>query len=412
MKKVFLAIILIFPLFLTAQQEEKKFGISFNGFVKSDIYWDSRQTVSIREGQFYLYPANELLDKDGNDINARPDFNFISIQTRLRGDISGPDVLGARSSAAIEGEFFGHTDADINGFRLRHAYVKLNWTKTELLVGQFWHPMFITSNFPNTVNFNTGVPFLPFTRNPQVRITQNFGGFKAYFTALSQLDFKSTGPDGASAKYLRNTAIPAFNLNLEYSVNKEGFNFLIGVAGGTKTLLPRMQTDSSYKTNVKVTSFCGQAYMKFVIPQLTVSLAGNYAQDPYDMTMIGGYGVSGITDTLRNFQEYTPIATMSFWADIHTNGKRLQGGLFFGYSKNLGAAENLNGPVYSRGNNIGYIYRISPRLIYNVGKFRVAPELDWTVAAYGKFVKGSDGIPVDTKEIGNFRFLLGVYYFF
>jgi hypothetical protein len=412
MKKSLFIVLLLAPILMMGQQEEKKFRISLNGFVKNDFFWDSRQTVDVREGHFYLYPANELLDKNGDDINARPNFNFLSIQTRLRADITGPDVLGARISAAIEGEFFGHSNLDINGFRLRHAYIKLNWTSTELLAGQFWHPMFITSSYPGTVNFNTGVPFLPFTRNPQIRLTQTFGGFKAYVTAMSQADFRSNGPDGASVKYIRNTAMPALNLNLEYNINTDGFKFLIGLAGGYKTLLPRMVTDSNFKTSEKISTVCAQAYVKVAIPQLTIKLAGNYAQDAYDMTMIGGYAVTTITDTLKDFREYTPFRTLSFWADIHTNGKRLQGGLFFGYTKNLGTAEMFYGDVYARGSNIGYIYRISPRLIYNAGKFRIAPEVDYTVAAYGTLNTGSDGVPVNTKEIGNLRFLLGVYYFF
>jgi hypothetical protein len=412
MKRALFAVIFLLPILLKAQEGDKKFSVSLNGFVKNDFFWDSRQTVDVREGHFYLYPANELLDKNGEDINARSNFNFLSIQTRLRADITGPDVLGAKTSAAIEGEFFGHSNGDINGFRLRHAYIKLNWTSTELLVGQFWHPMFITSSYPGTVNFNTGVPFLPFTRNPQIRISQRLGSFKAYITALSQVDFRSPGPDGASVQYLRNTAIPALNLNLEYNIDRDGFKFLLGVAGGYKTLLPRMVTDSNFKTKEKISTLCAQAYIKVAIPQLTIKLAGSYAQDAYDLTMIGGYAVTTVTDTLRDFREYTPFGTLSFWADIHTNGKRLQGGLFFGYSKNLGTAETYYGDVYARGANIGYLYRISPRLIYNVNKFRIAPEIDYTVAAYGTLNTGSDGIPVNTKEIGNFRFLLGVYYFF
>jgi hypothetical protein len=413
MKRAIIAALFLVPILMMGQQEEKKFGISFNGFVKNDFFWDSRQTVDAREGHFYLYPANELLDENGEDINARPHFNFLSIQTRLRGDITGPDVLGAKTSAAIEGEFFGHTDPDINGFRLRHAYIKLNWKTTELLMGQYWHPMFITASYPATVNFNTGVPFLPFSRNPQIRLTQSFGGFKAYLTALSQVDFKSTGPDGSNAKYLRNTAVPAFNLNLEYHYdNSDGFKFLIGVAGGIKTLLPRMVTDSNFKTSEKISTLCAQGYIKIAVPVLTIKLQGTYAQDAYDLLMIGGYAVNDITDPVRDFREYTPLNTFSAWADIHTNGKKIQGGLFFGYSKNLGASEIINGPAYARGSNVGYLYRISPRLIYNVGKFRIAPEVDYTVAAYGKFVNGTDGIPMDTKEAGNLRFLLGVFYFF
>jgi hypothetical protein len=151
--------LVLFSVILTATsiaQDNNSFGIRFSVFVKTDIFWDSRQTVAAREGHFLLYPQNEKLDANDEDINAKANFNMLSIQTRLRGTITGPDALGAKTSGVIEGAFFGHTSGDINGFRLRHAFVKLNWTRTELLVGQYWHPAFVTYCFPGVVSFNTG----------------------------------------------------------------------------------------------------------------------------------------------------------------------------------------------------------------------------------------------------------------
>ncbi|PLX22847.1 MAG: hypothetical protein C0600_16165, partial [Ignavibacteria bacterium] len=72
-----------------AQQEKDEFGISFSGFVKTDIIFDSRQTVTARDGHFLLYPENEVLDANDEDINAAPNFNMLSIQTRLHGKITG-----------------------------------------------------------------------------------------------------------------------------------------------------------------------------------------------------------------------------------------------------------------------------------------------------------------------------------
>jgi len=418
-KLLLLFIILLFSI-ISIAQEQPKFGITFNGFVKTDVIWDSRQTVNIREGHFLLYPANELLDKNGDDINATANFNILSIQTRLRGNITGPDAFGAKTSGAIEGEFFGHSDADVNGFRLRHAYVQLNWAKTELMVGQNWHPMFATNCFPDVVSFNTGAPFLPFTRNPQIRLTQQFNDFKVMFSAISQRDFVSNGPDGPSSKYLRNSSIPDLNLRLEYEKKNtdNGTSFLAGVTGNYKILTPRLVTDSTFKTDQKASSIAGTAYVKVVIPAVTVKLGGIYAQDAHDLTMIGGYAVENITDTITGFAEYAPIATMSGWFDINTNNKVWQIGLFGGYSKNLGAGSELTTeltkdkkPVfYSRGTNIEYLYRISPRFIYNAGKFRISPEIEYTVAAYG--TTQTDGTVDQSKEIGNLRLLLGIYFFF
>lgn len=148
-------------------RDDDKITLSLSGFIKTDILYDTRQTTSIREGHFLLYPKDRALDPEGNDFNAKDTFHILSIQTRLALKITGPKALGARPTGYIEGEFFGHSDADINGFRLRHAYLKLNWEKTELMIGQFWHPMFITESFPEVVSFNTGAPFEPFSRAPR-----------------------------------------------------------------------------------------------------------------------------------------------------------------------------------------------------------------------------------------------------
>jgi hypothetical protein len=213
MRKLFLVFILIIPMVSAFAQEEneKKFGVQFTGFVKADIFFDTRQTVAVRQGHFLLYPAAPLFDTNGVDVNARPNFNMLTIQTRLRTNITGPDVLGAKLSGAIEGEFFGMSNADINGFRLRHAFVKLDWKKSQLLIGQYWNPMFITKCFPGTVSFNTGAPFLPFARNPQINFLYRAGKVNLYGTAYAQVDFVSNGPAGPSVNYLSNTAIPALN---------------------------------------------------------------------------------------------------------------------------------------------------------------------------------------------------------
>jgi hypothetical protein len=408
-------------------QDEPAFGIKFGGFLKTDIIWDSRQTVDLREGHFLLLPKPAVPDPDGNDLNAKASFNFLSIQSRLRGDIKGPDALGAKTSGMLEAEFFGTTDLDMNGFRLRHAIIKLNWKTTELMVGQFWHPMFITSCYPEVVSFNTGAPFTVFSRNPQIRVTQDIKSFRIIAAALSQIDFKSPGPEGPNSKYLRNAAVPSFNLNFEYSKKnaESGREFLVGVAGNFKRLIPRIVSDSGYQTSEGINSMSGMAYVKLGFKKFVVKAAGFYGQNMFDYTMLGGYctadamGPNGIVS-------YVNIKTMSAWTEFMTTGKKMQAGLFLGYSKNLGMNEedlvtqNATGPYFSRGkdvagkgfqnDDIGYMYRISPRFIYNAGKFRIAPEIEYTVAGYGN----ADGLGVvdDAKTVGNFRFLVGVYFFF
>lgn len=414
---VFLVIILS-PAFLFSQ--ESTFGLKWSGFVKTDIFYDSRQTLDLREGHFLLYPLGESLDPENNDINANPSFSILSVQSRLKGDITGPDVLGAKATGMLEAEFFGTSSADLNGFRLRHAYVKLNWKTTEVFAGQFWHPMFITDCFPEVVSFNTGAPFQPFTRNPQIRFTQKFGGLKFLAALVEERDFQDLGPNGSSTEYLRNAAMPELSAQLSYSIKNEDqkTEFLFGAGVNNKTIRPRLKTTKGYETDETVTGTSFMAWAKLKLKPVTVKLEAVSGEMLNSMTMIGGYAMTEL-DTVKGFETYSPAKTSSFWLEIMGNGAKWQPGLFVGYSQNNGLEDKyITTPTfYSRGSDIEYLYRVAPRLVYNSGKVRCALELEYTTAAYGKPDENGKwrdeyGVITNSEEVSNFRALIGVFYFF
>jgi len=397
-----------------AQSEDKKpaFGISFSGFVKTDIFSDSRQTTNIREGHFLLFPKAPSEGPDGSDANARGSFNILSIQTRLAGKITGPDALGAKTSAYLEAEFFGHSEADINGFRLRHGYLKLNWPHSELLVGQSWHPMFVTESFPDVVSFDTGAPFQPFNRSPQVRYTRTFGGLSLAATALAQRDFMSNGPDGSSSIYLRNAALPEFNLKLQYSSKDDArkTETVAGIGGDVMRIAPRIVTAAGYSTDETLTGLAAMAFFKQKWPKWTWKAEAVWGQNLHHLTMLGGYAVRDVVDETRLDWAYTPIAVLSLWTEVQTNGATWQTGLFAGYSKNLGSPHEITGANYARGFNIDELCRLSPRLVYNTGKMRFAGEVELTAASYG--TPDLFGKVADARFVRNLRLLLAAYYFF
>lgn len=395
------------------KQDPSKFGINFSGFVKTDVIFDTRQNVSIREGHFLLYPEPTVSDSLGKDVNSVSNFNILSIQTRITGAIAAPDAFGAKTSGLIEGEFFGTSDGDINGFRLRHAFVKLTWEKSELLVGQTWHPMFITEVFPAVISFNTGAPFQPFARNPQIRFNQSFGGLKLIATIFSQRDFSNFGPDAdgkliSNSIFLRNSGFPMANLQIRY---KPDFgDHLFGIGAGFKSLVPELKTKNNYKTNEDINSFSAVAFTKLKFEDITFKLQGSFVQNATDLMMIGGYAVKFISDTLKQLKEYANINTGSVWAEIHTNGNNYSLGLFIGYSKNFGSQDFIKGSYYSRGKDIAYLYRIAPRLIYYSNKMQFATELEYTTAAYGK--TDAYGYVVDSKNVSNLRILFAAFLYF
>ncbi len=164
------------------------------------------------------------------------------------------------------------------------------------------------------------------------------------------------------------------------------------------------------KTNEKSNALTANFFTKLKLPKVTMKIGGVYGGNCYAFNMTGGYAVKSTTDSLRGFVEYATITTASVWADFKTNGPKWSAGIYGGYSKNLGAGTEVTGPYYSRGANIDYLYRVAPRLVLTVSKLKIASELDYTVAAYGKTT--GKGMVSDSKEVGNLRILLGVYYYF
>ena len=433
MKKIILAVLILtasFNLFAQEKKEEGKFGIKFTGFVKTDAFYDSRQTVSIREGHFLLYPDNVLPDANSTDINAKPNFNILSIQSRLKASITGPDAFDAKTSGVLEADFFGNENAsfsDVNGFRLRHAFVKLNWQSTELLVGQYWHPMFVAESFPGTISFNTGAPFQPFSRNPQIRFSQSFGGLKLIGIVFSQRDFTSSGPDYtniagkyvsstiSSSKFIRNSGIP--NLHFQMQYKSDSSNFFAGAGVDYKTITPEIFTVSNsgmnrYESTQTLGSLSGIGFLNLKFKPVTIKLEGVYAQNGNDMSMIGGYAVKEILDTTTGRKEFTNLNTISLWADLQTTGSTVQFGLFGGFTKNMGSNDTLKGATYARGSNIDYVYRISPRVILIAGKVNFALEVEHTFAMYGTANGDKKGGVTNFKALTNTRGMLAVIYNF
>jgi hypothetical protein len=400
-------------------QEEGKFGISFSGFVKNDFFIDSRQTICAREGHFLLWPAPEKLDENGNDINAKSTFNMLAIQSRLSVKITGPDALGARTSGLIEGDFFAQANDNINLFRMRHAYVKLAWDRFEWLAGYTWNPLFVTDCFPGTVSFNTGAPLQSFARNPQFRFTLTLNNFKIMAAALSQIDYTTRGVDGPNCKYLRNSTTPDMHLQVHYGKKnpESGNGYVAGFGAAYKSIVPRLESeiasDEIYKVNELVHGITMMGFAKITTGPVTVKAQVRYGENLADVLAISGFGIKDIVNPSTGEQSYTPLKSMAYWAEVHTNGNP-QVGLFGGILYNNGTRDAMSDPgnaVYGLATDIRTMFRISPRVVYNSGKVRLALELEYTEAAYGADYN-EFYMPDRVMPVGNLRGLLGVYYFF
>lgn len=394
-------------------QDEKKFGIKFSGFVKNDVFFDTRQTIAAREGHFLLFPAAEELDADGNDIKAVSNLNILAVQSRLSGSITGPDAFGAKTTGKIEGDFFAQDNANINLFRMRHAFAKLAWENTSLLMGQTWNPMFVTDCFPGVLSFNTGTPIQPFARNPQVRLTHNLGNLKIIVAALAQRDYTTRGPAGATSSYLRNSGMPDMHFQLHYKKeNEDGMSLVTGVGGAYKTIVPQLSTSAGYATDESVSSMSGLFFLKLKTSAITFKAEAIYGENIADVLSISGYAVSDSLDPAKGTVKYSPFHNIAGWGEIHTNGDKLQVGIFGGYTKNLGTKAPIKGTAYGLGTDIENLFRVSPRVVFISGKTKLGFEVEHTAAAYGDGTTDENAVPQNLTTVANTRFLFTIIYSF
>jgi hypothetical protein len=374
-------------------------GIKFSGFIRNDVFFDSRQVVSARpanQGELLLYPANVNNDINGKDINAASSLDMLAITTRLTGTVTGPDAFGAKTSGIIEAEFFGNANGNENVFRLRHAVARLDWPKTQLAFGQYWHPLFVTDCFPGVLSFNTGMPFQPFARNPQIRVTQKLGKeVNLIIAAISQTEaFVSSGPStnialGAAAAgqaYISNAVVPNLHAQLQY----KGKSFLAGIALDYKSLRPALSAPSAagastlVVSNERVNSITFETYAKITTKAVIAKVEFLSGQNLYDHLMIGGYLAYGSAPAIT----YKPITVNSYWVEIMGTGKKLIPGIFVGYTYNNGASEDNAVASYTRGISAGKtslanVFRVAPRIETISGKFRFGLEAEITSATYG-----------------------------
>ncbi len=388
------------------EEEETLFDLEFHGYVNSEMSYDTRQVIAGRQGNILLYPAPENLDNDGNDLNDNPSLTYFALTSRLWTSIHGPDILGAKSYAHVEGDFMGTAPDKFNHIRLRHAFIRLNWDNSEILAGQYWHPLFITSCFPGVINFGASVPIHVLNRAPQLRFTYTYDDISFSGTVLTHSDFSTTGPNGPGSEYVRNSAIPESFFQTIYTGN----TLTTGASIGYMTLMPRTETANGYKTDEKIGSLMGNLFFKFDLPAVSIKTQGIYGENMRHLVMLGGYGETDFIDANRQIRGYSGIRTMSLWTDIESTGDKWRFGLFGGYTENLGSEKEITGDHWGRGTDIKYVYRVAPRARWIHDNLSLNMELVYDVAAYGdpdnKFNFN------ETNEVSNIRTLLTIKYNF
>lgn len=385
------------------------------GFVRNYAFYDTRETKSGTENLFLYVPLDEKI-AGGNDVNAVGNFNFQALTTRVGLNINGYKIGNTAIDGKIESDFYClDSKGSTATMRLRQAYFTMTWKglgakeKTDLMfrMGQAWHPM--ADEKPYGIDLETGAPFTPFSRTPQALFEASFNKKLTLSAALiNQLQYRSAGPAAdptksvQTNKYIRHAAPEAF---FAVSYKAGGFTGKAGV--DILSIRPHYgYTDTGKKYNEWLTTISPFVHLQYTHKSFKINARSVLAQAGEHMQLMSGYAVCGLKeDGISN--EYTPnLSTVNYISAQYGNKFQVMG--MVGYIRTLGTLKDVTGPVYFSGNGgkgINSMFRVTPTLVYNLGKFMVGLEYDLTMVEYGKTLDARL-LPQDCHWVNNHRILL------
>lgn len=398
------------------QNPKKTSVVDFYGFIRTDFSYDSRQVAYTREYLMNLYPLDEKLDANGDDINASGGSNFLAIGTRLGARVSGPEIWGAKSYALAEADFVGNTEINrasggsgtIGMLRLRQAHFTLAWQKTSLNVGQSWYPAVIPEVMPSVADFNAGVMFTPFGWGTQIRVNQQFNtNITASITAYKDREFPTATAGGAYTNSASlNSSIPIFNAQIQF----KNEHIITGIGGEYQSLKPVTESNNLKSSN-KVNAGAGYAYFRYSDSKFIGKFYGMHGGNLHHYVMNSGFG-GYLSDD--GTEAYKPVRTTSLWTDFSAGNAKITPGIFFGYTKNHGAGGDISN-LYMRGGNarrvLDNVWRASGRVEFKQNKFNLAPEVEYTAAKWAD-TDSNGAAGGNGKSVGSLRILARAIYSF
>lgn len=399
--------------------EEKPAHFKLYGFIRNYMVADSRAVNAGTEDlYFYMPKGKDMLN--GVDMNGEFNWRFVSLTTRLGLDVSGYKWGTMGVSGKVEADFYtlsGSTPI----LRLRQAFMKLSWddSPVSLTIGQAWHPMAV--DMPHVNNLETGAPFNPFNRSPQLTAEVSLGsGFSLTASLLYLNHYLPTGPAGKSKDYYK-YGLPELYLGVGY----KGEKFAAKAGLDMVNMRPYRSMDATWvntlgaKARIQglLTTFSPFLFVQYTNGLFQLRAKSILAQAGEHMNLLSGYGVSELdfSKGLDATMKYTP---MQDWASFvsFSYGKKFQLMAMLGYMKQLGTTRDLAdlSPFGSENlwiNNsadvrIQRAFRATPTVAWNLGKFTVSLEYNLTAAEFGSGTRNERGMFTGGKEwILNHRFI-------
>ena len=438
MKKILLSLLAALsalgPGAVCSAQEETPPQYKVYGFIRNYLVFDSRE-VDAGTQDLYFYMPKDVKMVDGVDENAVPSFRMLALTSRLGLNVSGYRVGETKVNGTIEGDFYCMSGS-MAAFRLRQAYMGILWDNMELgdlllNIGQTWHPM--AADLPHVTNLETGAPFNPFNRSPQIMFHWTVGKFTWTGGILYPMQYLPVGPATTttpvwsvvadkykpvttygttkSADYNKYGMIPEVYLGVTFQSG--GFLSRIGV--NMFSSMPRWEApavrivdeqtrelayDVADKSvlRTRLFAFSPLVYLQVTGRNFQLKAKSVLAQSCEHMNLLSGYGVT--FDWAKHALAYTPMRDWVSFLSFQF-GQKFQFLGMLGYMQQLGTTKAIFAdtsairPLWlntSADERIQRAFRATPTLAYNVGKLTFAIEYNGTAAWFGDGARNRGGL--------------------
>ena len=440
MKKIFLpllaALSALGPGVVCSAQEETPAKVKLYGFIRNYMVFDTHEvSAGIQDLYFYMPKDSKMVD--GVDQNQVPSFRMLALTTRLGVNVDGYRIGELKANGTVEADFYCMSGS-MAAFRLRQAYVGLLWDNLvlgDLLVnvGQTWHPM--AADFPHITNLETGAPFNPVNRSPQVMFHWTVGKFTWTGGFLYPMQFLPVGPI-YSTDPVWNSSLGKYEPKTTYSTTKSAeFNkygmipevyvgvalksggFLGKVGANFFSSMPRWQApaitivdeatkelafdyDHTSMLKERLYAISPFVFLQFTKGSFQLKAKSILAQSGEHMNLLSGY--AGSYNWSKHALEYTPMQDWASFISFQA-GRKFQFLCMLGYMQQLGttksvfayrANDRLNTLWLntSADNKIQRAFRATPTLAYNLGKLTFSLEYNCTGAWFGEGDRNRGGL--------------------
>lgn len=387
-------------------------NIDLIGYLKVDLFSDTREGLFIRDGHSYLFPLKKECPCNG-DIHKFGDYDIVAIETNFGFKVKGPAVWNTQETyALLTADFWGTRDIFLNDYRLKQGYVRFIWKDRDLTVGHTFNGFFVEDCYPGTIAYNFGDPLESQICVPQIMYRDRSLPVKMRFVAAMEIDSPSFGPIGYSTTYIRDSYMPHMTFDMRVGDEQR----FLGAAIDVKRLVPRLTTDALCRVHESVVGVSAQIYGEIFAGDCKIQSKIWYGENLTELGYLNGFAVR--SERPDGSRTYAPLRCITWWLDASRTEGVLRPGALVGFTYNLGAGHALridpstNEPtVYATSPHAQYAIKIMPRVRLSYEHVMWGFECEYSQARYGVMNDFARVVPTQSP-VHNVRLDFAAYYFF